>query len=118
VPGAAYGGRRHWAGPGLCGLPAFLSFLLLAKRPHESCGCAGDRDVPPSWLHVALDAAGAASAAGFAATSRAGTGILGAAAPLPLHGISLLVSVVLLGYLAFLCAAYLPQALAAYQGSR
>jgi hypothetical protein len=100
------------------GFSAFLSFLLLAKRPHESCGCAGDRDVPPSWLHVALDAAGAASAAGFAATSRAGTGILGAAAPLPLHGISLLVSVVLLGYLAFLCAAYLPQALAAYQGSR
>lgn len=100
------------------GFCAFLSWLLLSGRPSESCGCAGDRDVPPSWLHVGLDAAAAGSAFGFAVSGRGAPGIVGVAAGLPLHGISFLVGVVLLGYLSFLCAAYLPSALTSYQGRR
>jgi len=96
----------------------FLSFLLVAKPTIGTCGCAGDRDVPPSWLHVVLDVVGAGSAFGFAAIGRGPESIVGIAAPLPLHGVTFLMGVSLLGYLAFLCAAYLPQALISYQGER
>ena len=100
------------------GFAGFLSFLLVERPAIGTCGCAGDRDVPPSWLHVALDVAAAGSALGFAAIGRSSEGIVGIAARLPLRGVTFLVGVSLLGYLAFLCAAYLPQALTSYQGDR
>jgi hypothetical protein len=100
------------------GFAGFLSFLLVAKPTIGTCGCSGDRDVPPSWLHVALDVVAAGSAFGFGVINRGPEGIVGMAAPLPLHGITFLMGVSLLGYLASLCAAYLPQALASYQGER
>jgi hypothetical protein len=100
------------------GFAGFLSFLLVAKPAIATCGCAGDRQVPPSWLHVALDAIAVASAFGFAAMSGGSDGIVGIAAPLPLSGVTFLVGVGLLGYLASLCAAYLPQAMSSYHGQR
>jgi hypothetical protein len=100
------------------GFAGFLSFLLVAKPTTGTCGCAGGRDVPPSWLHVALDVVAVGSAFGLAASSRGSEGVVAMAAPLPLHGVTFLVGVTLLGYLASLCAAYLPQALTSYQGER
>ncbi len=100
------------------GFAGFLSFLLVAKPAIGTCGCAGDREVPPSWLHVALDVVAAGSAFGFGVINRGPEGIVGMVAPLPLHGVTFLVGVGLLGYLASLCAAYLPQALGSYQGER
>jgi len=94
----------------------FLSFLLVARPAASSCGCAGARELPPSWFHVGLDLAAAASAFGYAATHPAIGSIFSAAARLPLHGVSFVVGVGLLGYLSTLCAAYLPGALESYQG--
>jgi len=105
-------------GIGYLGFAAFLAFLLVAKPSMGSCGCAGDRDVPPSWFHVVLDLVAAGSAFGVAATSPGSPGMVVLAAPLPMHGISFVAGVGLLGYLAFLCAAYLPQALTSYHGQR
>jgi hypothetical protein len=43
----------------------FVTFLLTARPEAASCGCAGARDVPPSWIHAALNLT--AGAAGVAA---------------------------------------------------
>src|SRR5262249_45342211 len=50
------------------GFAAFLVFALARDLPGASCGCAGERDVPPTWLHVALDLIAAAAAFAVAAT--------------------------------------------------
>lgn len=34
---------------------AVIAHVLLAKIPIRTCGCAGERDVPPSWIHVTLN---------------------------------------------------------------
>lgn len=36
---------------------AFVAFNLLSGRTTVSCGCFGQRDVPLSWLHVAINVA-------------------------------------------------------------
>ncbi len=43
------------------GFGAFVAFLKLARPQAASCGCAGGHDVPPSWVHVGLNLAAAAS---------------------------------------------------------
>jgi len=45
---------------------AVLAYVLAARVPLSSCGCAGARDTPPSLLHVGLNLA-AAGATTFAA---------------------------------------------------
>jgi hypothetical protein len=47
----------------------FVAFLMLARPATASCGCAGARETPPSWLHVAMNLA-----AGTVAVSAAVTG--------------------------------------------
>jgi hypothetical protein len=44
------------------GFGAFVTFLLLAYPEASSCGCAGSRDAPPTFQHVALNVAAAAVA--------------------------------------------------------
>lgn len=34
---------------------AFVAWALAKDLPLSSCGCFGEPDSPPSWLHVALD---------------------------------------------------------------
>jgi hypothetical protein len=49
-----------------------IGYVLVARVPLSSCGCAGARQTPPSVLHVAVDIA-AAGAASFAAVSQPGS---------------------------------------------
>jgi hypothetical protein len=44
----------------------FVVFLLLAHPTSSSCGCAGSKETPPSWLHVGINIVFAAVAAGVA----------------------------------------------------
>lgn len=56
---------------------AFAVFVLHVLRSHPeagSCGCAGAKAVPPSALHVALNAAAAACALAYAGTDGGGLG--------------------------------------------
>ena len=87
-------------------------------RPDHLRAAGGGRPPGRRLLHVALDVVAVGSAFGLAASSRGFEGVVAMAAPLPLHGVMFLVGVPLLGYLASLCAAYLPQALTSYQGER
>jgi hypothetical protein len=48
------------------GFAGFVTFLKLARPAASSCGCAGDRDVPPNVIHVALDVTAAAVAVAVA----------------------------------------------------
>ncbi len=43
------------------GFAAFVAYLKLARPQAASCGCAGEHDVPPSWVHVGLNLTAAAS---------------------------------------------------------
>jgi hypothetical protein len=112
TPGAAAA-----LGVAYLGFAAFLVFLLTARPATGSCGCAGDREVPPSWFHVALDMLGAASAFAFAVSIPHARDIMTTALSLPLNGVSFLAGVGLLGYLSFLSAAYLTQAVTSYRGT-
>jgi len=43
------------------GFAGFVAYLKLARPQAASCGCAGGHDVAPSWLHVGVNLAAAAS---------------------------------------------------------
>ncbi|MEA2580017.1 MAG: hypothetical protein QOE83_909 [Actinomycetota bacterium] len=47
----------------------FVAFLLIARPEASSCGCAGAKDVPPSVVHLVLNAAAAISGVGVAAVA-------------------------------------------------
>ena len=95
---------------------AVLALLLVRGIEVPSCGCAGDRDVPPSWIHVGLNLAAAATAVAAASTGPGFGGILGTAAAVPLAGAGFVVGILTISWLAVLCASYLPTVLFAYRG--
>lgn len=96
----------------------FAGFLvrLLRDGKAASCGCLGRHEAPPTWLHVALDivAAGVALWAGF----RGIPGLWPTARPLPLHGATFVAGTGLVAYLSYLMAAFLPDAVRIYRGTR
>ena len=94
----------------------FLGWLLVRRIEVSSCGCSGERDVPPSWIHVGLNLAAAAAGLGSAATGPAFPGVAGAAARLPVAGTGFIIGIVAVAGLATLCAAHLPTVLVAYRG--
>ena len=49
----------------------FVSFLLIARPASASCGCAGSRETPPSWLHVGMNLTAAAVAVSAAVVGTA-----------------------------------------------
>ena len=53
---------------------AFVGFLLVARPHAPSCGCAGAKDVPPSWLHLLLNLIAAAAGAVGAISPSLGIG--------------------------------------------
>ena len=110
-------GRATAVGLGLVYLSfaAFLASFLARGIELQSCGCAGDRDLPPSWIHVGLNLAAAATALGAASTGPAFEGVARTAAGLPLAGVGFVVGVATISWLAVLCAAYLPTVLFAYR---
>jgi len=42
---------------------AVITYVLVAKVPLASCGCAGSRQTPPSLIHLSIDITLAATAA-------------------------------------------------------
>jgi hypothetical protein len=106
-------------GPVLCALVAlsylaFATFVLVALRtgaPISSCGCFGKADTPPSLVHVVLDVAFAAVAAGAAFTG--GVALPNVLADQPLVGIPFLMLVVIGCALVFLAFSSLPKTMAA-----
>jgi hypothetical protein len=59
------GGR--WAALAVCasytGFAVYVSWARLSRRPLATCGCLGEPDTPPTWIHSALCAAAALTAA-------------------------------------------------------
>jgi hypothetical protein len=92
---------------------AFLARLMSSAGRDATCGCLGALDVPPSLLHVALDlvAAGTSFAVAAAGPPR---GVLAEAGDLPFRGVPLLAGIILIAYLAYLVAAYLPTSFWSY----
>jgi hypothetical protein len=99
------------------GFALFLGAVLVLRIEIPSCGCAAE-DVPPSWVHVLLDAVAAAAALGSAAGGSSGEPILKAAWALPVHGLGFVAGVAILAGLAVVAANHLPVALFAYRGRR
>ncbi|TMK86626.1 MAG: hypothetical protein E6G44_02755 [Actinobacteria bacterium] len=93
---------------------AFLWAVLAWRIEVPSCGCAGERDLPPSPLHVGLDLVAGASGIVAAATGPSFGGVPSAMRTMPLAGLPLVAGVVLIVWLAFLFAAYLPGLMTAY----
>lgn len=91
---------------------AYLTWLLLTKPAGGSCGCAGERDVPPSSLHVALDLA--AVMVGVAAATAHLPSLAHLLAGLGWLSIPFLGGAMAAGYLAFAAAALVPAAFASY----
>jgi hypothetical protein len=94
---------------------AFAAFLARLQRRagrETTCGCLGALDAPPSLLHLVLDlgAAGASIVAAVASPR----GVLAEAADLPFQGVPFLAGVILIAYLAYLAAAYLPRSFWSY----
>jgi hypothetical protein len=92
---------------------AFTAFVLAALRngsPIGSCGCFGEVDAPPTWLHAALTFATASVAALVAGSgSPSLVTVLGRQ---PWGGVPFLVLCATAGYLAFLVMAVLPRTIA------
>jgi hypothetical protein len=58
VAAVVWGGGALWALVGLS-YTLFAGFVVLALasgRPIGSCGCFGRVDIPPTWLHVVVNA--------------------------------------------------------------
>ena len=96
----------------------FLVSLLLRRTAGASCGCAGARDAPPSWLHVLLNLAAAGVAFAVATLDVTPPGILAFAGKQPFAGIPFVFGVLLIAWLAGLVVTYVPTLFASYRGTR
>ena len=90
----------------------FLVWLMKAGGQGATCGCLGRRDTPPSLLHVTLDVLAAGTAVMVATTPP--RGVLAEAARLPLAGVPFLGGILLIAFLVYLAAAYLPRSFWSY----
>lgn len=91
----------------------FTAFVVVARArrlPIGSCGCFGRIDTPPSWLHVAVNLAAAASALGVAA--RDGGGLGATLDHQPLAGLPFLALIGIGTYAAFTALTVVPQLVA------
>jgi hypothetical protein len=92
---------------------AFLARLMSTAGRDATCGCLGALDVPPSLLHVVLDLVGAGTSVAVAAAGPP-QGVLAGARDLPFRGAPLLAGIILIAYLVYLTAAYLPTSFWSY----
>jgi uncharacterized membrane protein YphA (DoxX/SURF4 family) len=94
---------------------AFAAFLVRAMRipSARSCGCAGQRDAPPSILHIVLNALAAVS--GAVATMSAPPGLASIVTRSPMFGLPLVLGLLACGYAAYAAAVYLPAAWGSYR---
>ena len=58
VAAVGWGGGLLWAlvGVSYTLFALFVVFALVSGRPIGSCGCFGRVDIPPTWLHVVVNA--------------------------------------------------------------
>jgi uncharacterized membrane protein YphA (DoxX/SURF4 family) len=90
------------------GFAGFVAFALLRDIPLQSCGCFGKSDIPPGWLHVAVNLSAVGAAAAVA--TRGGADLIGLLDSQPAAG---------LPYLAFVAlGAYLMSLILTHTGSR
>src|SRR2546421_283196 len=100
---------------------AFAVVLVaLLRRPAEAstCGCLGERQTPPSRLHVGMDliaAAAAIAVATLAATGSAPPSFLAEAGRLGWRGVPFVVGVGLAAWLGTLAVAHLPNLFGAWR---
>ena len=88
----------------------FSAFVVIARArrlPIGSCGCFGRVDTPPSWLHVVINLAAAASAVAVAV--RDGAGLTPTLGHQPLAGIPFLALIAVGTYAAFTALTVVPQ---------
>jgi hypothetical protein len=90
----------------------FVVFLLLARPQTASCGCAGAKDVPPSVIHIVMNALAAASGIGVALTTQ--PSFAHALSSLGWGAAPFLLGIVTAGVLAVIVVTDLPPALAAF----
>jgi hypothetical protein len=106
-----------WTGAGLAvmylAFAGFIGFLLIARPGTASCGCAGAGDVPPSAIHVLLNALAAAAAVGAALDPPAS--LVGTLSSLGAASVPFAIGLVTAAYLAAVAVTDLPPALAAYR---
>jgi len=91
----------------------FLGYLIWARPGSTSCGCAGEREVPPNVIHLGLDAVAAVLAGSVALN-----GVPNLAAftiELGWAGVPFLAGLIATGVSATVVATELPAALAAYR---
>ena len=98
------------------GFAAFLAYLMWRRPEAASCGCAGDRDVPPNAVHLALDLL--AVAVGISAWLLDAPGLAGYVAGLGLGAIPVLAGIAATAGVAAVVATELPAALGAYRRPR
>jgi hypothetical protein len=91
---------------------AFLLYVIAAKLPVESCGCLGERDAPPSLVHVALN--GSASIIAFLVALRPVQGAPEALLDLSYAAVPFALGCLAAAYAAYLAVAVLPELLLAY----
>lgn len=84
----------------------FVGYVLAARIPAASCGCAGGREAPPSILHVVLDLFAAAAAVVIAYDPP--PNVVRFALGAPLHGLPLVALLGATGYLAVLATSLRP----------
>ena len=88
----------------------FAAFVVIARvrrLPIGSCGCFGRVDTPPSWLHVAINLAAAASA--LAVAARDGGGLGTTLDRQPLAGLPFLALIAIGTYAAFTALTVVPK---------
>jgi len=88
--------------------------LLATGADLESCGCLGEHDAPPSWVHVAFDLAAAAVV--LLAATRPQATLVSAVSAHPAPGLVLGAGIAAGVVLASTVLAALPAAFAAYAG--
>jgi hypothetical protein len=97
------------------GFAAFLASALL-RHVDASCGCFAERDLPPSWLHVALDGIAALAALGFASLRPAPPGLAAFVSRSPGLGAALVAGSALIAWLAAQIVLLVPAAIVSYRG--
>jgi hypothetical protein len=94
----------------------FLIRLLVRRVPAETCGCAGSQAVPPSWLHVAMNAAAVGVALSVAAIGVGfDEGLPGTLADHPAIGVVTALGAGLIAWLASLAVVYVPTLVRSYR---
>jgi hypothetical protein len=94
----------------------FLVRLLTGPAAAETCGCAGSLEVPPSWLHVAMNlvAAGVALAVAMARVGSA-AGLPRTLLDHPAIGLVTALGAALIGWLASLAVVHVPALFGSYR---